>query len=113
MSPREDGGAPPAPPRGSLCSRRNGFGTSLRVARATERDGVGEAQAGAEPQQEVVQPQPGQPELHRPLLELAERAVVRAELAVDDRLDAAVALPQVGQEVPAGGADDEREELRT
>src|SRR3954452_13344774 len=84
-------------------ARRSG-GTA--AGRATELDGVGEAEGGAQPEEDVVQPQEAESAVcefrANGLLELGEGFPVGGQLAVNHRLRSAVALADVGEELPAG-----------
>ena len=77
---------------------------------------MGQPEAAAEPEQDVVQAEPGEPGavdgVVDGLLEGVERVPVGRELAVDDGLDAAVGLLPVGDELPPRGAVGERDQIR-
>src|SRR6185312_13349966 len=90
------------------CNRRSA-GDGL--GRPAELQRVRQPQRGAQPQQDVVQPQPGGPHVQRGrggVLQGGEGGRVGRELAPHHRLHPAVALLEVGQQRAAGCAGEVR-----
>ena len=117
---RIGGDARAASPRGSLSSPRHAVGTTAAPYRRTtsfrpsatacvsRRLPLSHSRTSCS--RSAVSSMPCAASASRSAL---EPVGVRHELAVDHRLDAAVALAHVGEQLPAGGADEQRDEVGT